>query len=104
MDLHLTSEQMLLRDSAAKFMARQGRKSRADFVNAIASFAPERLPKPESLAGLASCSKLRGWTRSRLTELALVLEQAGRGLVCEPIGLAAISAAALAQGQPRIRC
>jgi len=27
-----------------------------------------------------------------------VLEQAGRGLVCEPIGLAAISAAALAQG------
>src|SRR6185436_15603762 len=33
-----------------------------------------------------------------LTELALVLEQAGRGLVCEPIGLAAISAAALAQG------
>src|SRR5262245_2925114 len=34
-----------------------------------------------------------------LTELALVLEQAGRGLVCEPIGLAAISAAALAQGR-----
>lgn len=33
-----------------------------------------------------------------LTEFALVLEQAGRGLVCEPIGLAAISAAALAQG------
>jgi alkylation response protein AidB-like acyl-CoA dehydrogenase len=33
-----------------------------------------------------------------LTELALVLEQAGRGLVCEPIGLAIIAAAALAQG------
>jgi len=33
-----------------------------------------------------------------LTELALVLEQAGRGLVCEPIALAAVSAAALAQG------
>jgi alkylation response protein AidB-like acyl-CoA dehydrogenase len=29
----------------------------------------------------------------------LVLQQAGRGLVCEPIGLAAISAAALAQGR-----
>ena len=28
-----------------------------------------------------------------------MLEQAGRGLVCEPIGLAAISAAALAQGR-----
>ena len=34
-----------------------------------------------------------------LTELALVLDQAGRGLVCEPIGLAAISAAALGQGR-----
>src|SRR5258708_21656599 len=34
-----------------------------------------------------------------LTELALVLEQAGRGLVCEPIGLAAISAAALGLGR-----
>jgi alkylation response protein AidB-like acyl-CoA dehydrogenase len=33
-----------------------------------------------------------------LTEMALVLEQAGRGLVCEPIGLAIITAAALAQG------
>ena len=35
-----------------------------------------------------------------LTELALVLEQAGRGLVCEPIGLATISAAALALAKP----
>jgi len=34
-----------------------------------------------------------------LTELALVLEQAGRGLVCEPIGLAAISAAAFGLGR-----
>ncbi|HET9244667.1 MAG TPA: acyl-CoA dehydrogenase, partial [Xanthobacteraceae bacterium] len=34
-----------------------------------------------------------------LTELALVLEQAGRGLVCEPIGLATISAAALGLGR-----
>src|SRR5262249_56161182 len=34
-----------------------------------------------------------------LTELALVLEQAGRGLVCEPIGLAAISAAAVGLGR-----
>src|SRR5204862_246441 len=33
-----------------------------------------------------------------LTELALVCEQAGQGLVCEPIGLAAISAAALGEG------
>ena len=64
------------------------------------SFAPARLREagelgwlgilvPESADGLGL----------GLTELALVLEQAGRGLVCEPIGLAAISAAALAQGR-----
>src|SRR5581483_3313647 len=40
-----------------------------------------------------------GRRRPGLTELALVLQQAGRGLVCEPIGLAAIAAAALAQGR-----
>ena len=52
-----------------------------------------------SSAGLASSFRvLPDGLGLGLTELALVLEQAGRGLVCEPIGLAAISAAALAQG------
>jgi alkylation response protein AidB-like acyl-CoA dehydrogenase len=99
MDLHLTSEQILLRDSAAKFIGAAGPKVARGFRERDPSFAPERLrlagelgwlgilvPPPADGLGLG------------LTELALVLEQAGRGLVCEPLGLAAISAAALAQG------
>ena len=98
MELHLTSEQALLRDSAAKFVGATGPKVARGFRAQDSSFAPARLQEagkagwlgvlvPESAGGLGL----------GLTELALVLEQAGRGLVCEPIGLAAISAAALAQ-------
>ena len=99
MDLHLTSEQILLRDSAAKFSARRGRKSRADSRERDQNFAPERLRQAGELGwlGILVPSSADGLGLG-LTELALVLEQAGRGLVCEPIGLAAIAAAALAQG------
>ena len=100
MDLHLTSEQGLLRDSAAKFIEASGPKVARGFRARGSSFAPERLREagelgwlgilvPDSAAGLGL----------GLTELALVLQQAGRGLVCEPIEFAAISAAALAQGR-----
>ena len=63
------------------------------------SFAPERLRQAGELGwlGMLVPSSADGLGLG-LTELALVLEQAGRGLVCEPIGLAAIAAAALAQG------
>jgi alkylation response protein AidB-like acyl-CoA dehydrogenase len=99
MDLHLTTEQALLRDSAAKFIGTAGAKVARGYRGREPSFAPARLREaadagwlgmlvPEPLGGLGL----------GLTELALVIEQAGRGLVCEPIGLAAISAAALAQG------
>jgi 3-oxochol-4-en-24-oyl-CoA dehydrogenase len=100
MDLHLTSEQALLRDSAAKFIEASGPKVARGFRAQGSSFAPARLREagelgwlgilvPDSAAGLGL----------GLTELALVLQQAGRGLVCEPIEFAAISAAALAQGR-----
>ena len=100
MDLHLTSEQALLRDSAAKFIVAAGPKVARGFRARDPSFAPARLRQAGELGWLGilvpnAASDLG----LGLTELALVLEQAGRGLVCEPIGLAAISAAALAQGR-----
>jgi len=100
MDLNLTSEQALLRDSAAKYIAAAGPKVARGFREQEASFAPARLLEAGELGwlGILVPASANGLGLG-LTELALVLEQAGRGLVCEPIGLAAISAAALAQGR-----
>ena len=100
MDLHLTSEQTLLRDSAAKFIAAAGPKVARGFREQDPSFAPARLRQAGELGwlGILVPNSADGLGLG-LTELALVLEQAGRGLVCEPIGLAAISAAVLAQGR-----
>jgi alkylation response protein AidB-like acyl-CoA dehydrogenase len=99
MDLHLTPEQVLLRDSAAKFVGSAGPKIARGFREQDPSFAPARLRQAGELGwlGMLVPSSANGLGLG-LTELALVLEQAGRGLVCEPIGLAAVSAAALAQG------
>src|SRR5882757_7158654 len=99
MDLHLTSEQTLLRDSAAKFVGAAGPKVAREFRERDPSFAPARLTQAGDLGWLGILvPPSAGGLGLGLTELALVLEQAGRGLVCEPIGLAAISAAALGQG------
>jgi alkylation response protein AidB-like acyl-CoA dehydrogenase len=99
MDLHLTSEQTLLRDSAAKFIAAGGPKVARGFRNQDPSFAPVRLQEAGELGWLGILVPgSAGGLGLGLTELALVLEQAGRGLVCEPIGLAAIAAGALGQG------
>src|SRR4051812_10347277 len=96
MELHLTSEQALLRDSAAKFIGAAGPKVARQFRDADASFAPQRLREAGELGWLGILvPEAAGGQGLGLTELALVLEQGGRGLVCEPIGLAAISAAAL---------
>lgn len=99
MDLHLTSEQTLLRDSATRFIAAAGPKVARGLREQDPSFAPARLRQAGELGwlGILVPNSANGLGLG-LTELALVLEQAGRGLVCEPIGLAAISAAALAQG------
>ncbi len=100
MELHLTSEQTLLRDSAAKFSAAAGPQVARAWRGREPNFAPERLREAGELGwlGMLVPSAADGLGLG-LTELALVLEQAGRGLVCEPIGLAAIAAAALAQGR-----
>ena len=98
MDLHLTSEQSLLRDSAAKFAAAAGPKVARASREQNPSFSRSRLRQAAELGwlGILVPDTANGLGLG-LTELALVLEQAGRGLVCEPIGLAAISAAVLAQ-------
>jgi alkylation response protein AidB-like acyl-CoA dehydrogenase len=99
MDVNLTPEQSLLRDSAAKFVAAAGPKVARGFRRQKPGFAPERLREAGELGWLGILVPENvGGLGLGLTELALVLEQAGRGLVCEPVGLAAISTAALAQG------
>jgi alkylation response protein AidB-like acyl-CoA dehydrogenase len=99
MDVHLTAEQVLLRDSAAKFIAAAGPKIARASHGRVSSFAPARLRQVGELGwlGMLVPSSADG-AGLGLTELALVLEQAGRALLCEPIGLAIIAAAALAQG------
>ena len=100
MELHLTSEQTLLRDSAAKFIMSAGPKVARGFRAQEQSFSPARLQQAAELGWLGMLVPSdAGGLGLGLTELALVLEQAGQGLLCEPIGLAAISAAALAQGR-----
>src|SRR5689334_24743748 len=99
MELHLTSEQTLLRDSAAKFAAAAGPKVARSWRGKNPSFSPDRLRETGELGwlGMLVPTSADGLGLG-LTELALVMEQAGRALVCEPVGLAAVSAAALAQG------
>src|SRR5579871_3513211 len=99
MELHLTSEQSLVRDSAAKFAAGSGPKVARGHRGKSPGFSPARLREAGELGwlGMLVPTSADGLGLG-LTELALVMEQAGRALVCEPIGLAAISAAALAQG------
>jgi alkylation response protein AidB-like acyl-CoA dehydrogenase len=100
MDLHLTAEQILLRDSAAKFIAAASAKVARASRGRPRSFASGRLHQVGELGwlGMLVPSSADG-PGLGLTELALVLEQSGQGLVCEPVGLAIIAAAALAQGQ-----
>jgi len=76
-----------------------GPKVARSFRGQQPGFAPARLRQAGELGwlGVLVPSSADGLGLG-LTELALVLEQAGRALVCEPIGLGAVAAAALAQG------
>jgi alkylation response protein AidB-like acyl-CoA dehydrogenase len=97
MEVRLTSEQRLLRDSAAKFAAAAGPKLARGFRGRSPGFDSARLREAGDLGWLGMLvPESNGGLGLGLTELALVLQQAGRALVCEPVGLAAVSAAALA--------
>src|SRR5262249_61001316 len=99
MDLHLTSEQTLLRDSAVKFIEAAGPKVARAFREQVPSVALERLRKAGEVGwlGMLVPPSADGLGLG-LTELALGPEQVGRGLVWEPIGFAAVCADTLAQG------
>jgi len=76
-----------LRDSAAKFHRAAGRKSRADFLNAIRVSRPRGCDKPENLAGLASSFRLPRMDSVLASPNSLWCLNRPDGLVCEPIGL-----------------
>src|SRR5215472_12804633 len=80
MELHLTVEQILLRDSAAKFIA--GPKAARAVQKGVTSSAPGRLGLVGELGwlGMLVPNSVDG-PGLGLTEMALVLEQVGRGLV-----------------------
>ena len=100
MELLLSDEQKILRDSAARFAERKAgpkaarvqRTTETGYDRAIMGDAAESgwlgILVPESADGLGL----------GLTELALVLEQAGRGLVTAPILATAVSARTIAEG------
>jgi 3-oxochol-4-en-24-oyl-CoA dehydrogenase len=99
MEVRLTSEQRLLRDSAARFAAAAGPRIARGFRGRSPSFEPARLREAGDLGWLGMLvPESNGGLGLGLTELSLVLQQAGRSLVCEPIGFGAICAAALASG------
>ena len=105
MDLHLTRN---------RFAARQRGEVRRRGRTEGGALLPRREPgflgrrgcaRPANSAGSACwCRVAADGLGLGLTELALVLEQAGRGLVCEPIGLAAIAAAALRRARASDAC
>src|SRR5262249_23919433 len=99
MDLHLTSEQTLLRDSAAKFVVAAGPKVARGLRDQDPSFAPARLREAGELGwlGILVPPAANGLGLG-LTALAFVLGQAGRGLVCEPVGLSGLSAPRVGPG------
>src|SRR6516164_770497 len=99
MELRLTPEQSLLREAAAKFVAAAGPKVARGLRERDPPFDPARLRAAGDLGWLGILvPPAQGGLGLGLTELALLLEQAGEALVCEPLGLAAISAAALSAG------
>src|SRR5437870_11792676 len=78
MDLHLTSEQTLLRDSAVKFIQAAGPKVARAFREQDPSFAPERLRWAGEVGwlGMLVPTSADGLGLG-LTELALLLGRAG---------------------------
>jgi hypothetical protein len=55
MDIHLTAEQISLRDSAAKFIAAAGPKAARAAHGRLPSFVPGRLRQVGELANSARC-------------------------------------------------
>ena len=88
MDLVLTEEQRLLADSAAKLIDRYaGTRAHRALRETETGYDPKRLAAVAEAGWLALLiPEAEGGLGLGTTEMALVLEQAGRGLMTEPIG------------------
>jgi alkylation response protein AidB-like acyl-CoA dehydrogenase len=101
MELLLSDEQRLLKESAAKFLDRiGGRKHARDWRGKDCGFDRQCLREIGELGWLAMMIPVElGGLGCGPYELALVLEQAGRALAPEPIGAATLAAAAIAESE-----
>ena len=101
MDLLLSEEQRMLRDSARRFLARAGGAERLRRLRDSGyGFDRDVLREmaAEGWIGVLVPTE-RGGLGLGMTEAALLLEQAGRALAPEPVGASMISAAALAASE-----
>ena len=101
MELVLNDDQKLLRESAEKLVERRGGADKhRNLRNTEPGFDDSRL-KTISKAGWLSLMvpEKSGGLGLGVTELALVLEQAGRGLLTEPVAALAAAARAVGVGQ-----
>ena len=100
MELVLTDEQRLLRDSAGKFVERHaGPKAHRLARETASGFDAARLREAAEAGWLGLVvPEAAGGLGLGATELAIVAEAAGRGLMTEPVAAAAASARAIADG------
>ena len=105
MDLHLTSEQTLLRDSAAKFIAAAGPKVARGFRDQDPSFAPVRLREAGELGwlGILVPGSADGLGLG-LTELAWCSNRPGGGSSASRSGLRRSRLRPWRRDARRIRC
>ena len=101
MELLLNDEQKLLQDSAAKLIERGAGPKRARKLRETATNADMQTWREIAEAGWLAIAVPgdAGGLDLGLTELCVVLEQAGRGLLTEPLTIASAAARALAEGE-----
>lgn len=100
MELVLTDEQRLLRDSAGKFVERHaGPKAHRRTRDGESGFDAARLRQAAATGWLGLVvPEAAGGLGLGATELAIVAEEAGRGLMTEPVAAVAAAARALVDG------
>ncbi|MDE0057660.1 MAG: acyl-CoA/acyl-ACP dehydrogenase [Defluviicoccus sp.] len=98
MDLLLTEEQRMLRDSARRFLADTGGAERVRRLRGTEHGFDREVLRAMAQQGWLGVlvSADRGGLGLGLTEAALLLEQAGRALAPEPAGASIVAAASLA--------
>jgi alkylation response protein AidB-like acyl-CoA dehydrogenase len=101
MELVLNDEQMMLRDSAEKLVAQYGGPDAHRALRGTETGFDRARQKAVAEAGWISLMvpERDGGLGLGMTEMALVLQEAGRGLMTEPIAAAAVCAYAIGAGR-----